>query len=37
MSIGISTYPHDAEDFGRLVHAADLRMYDIKDGSASAR
>jgi len=37
VSIGISTYPHDAEDFGRLVHAADLRMYDIKDGSASAR
>ena len=37
VSVGISTYPHDAEDFGRLVHAADLRMYDIKDGSASAR
>jgi diguanylate cyclase (GGDEF)-like protein/PAS domain S-box-containing protein len=37
VSIGISTYPHDAQDFGRLVHAADLRMYDIKDGSASAR
>lgn len=36
VSIGISTYPRDAGDFGRLVHVADLRMYEIKDGSAPA-
>ena len=30
-SIGISVYPHDAQDFGRLLHAADLRMYELKD------
>ncbi|QNN53110.1 diguanylate cyclase domain-containing protein [Nocardioides mesophilus] len=29
-SIGLSTYPQDGEDFGRLLHAADLRMYQLK-------
>ena len=30
-SIGVSVYPPDGEDFGRLLHAADLRMYAQKD------
>jgi diguanylate cyclase (GGDEF)-like protein/PAS domain S-box-containing protein len=29
-SIGISTYPQDAADFGGLLHLADLRMYELK-------
>jgi diguanylate cyclase (GGDEF)-like protein/PAS domain S-box-containing protein len=29
-SIGVATYPHDAADFGGLLHLADLRMYALK-------
>ena len=29
-SVGISVYPGDAEDFGPLLHLADMRMYSSK-------
>ena len=29
-TIGISVFPEDAHEFGRLVHAADARMYALK-------
>jgi diguanylate cyclase (GGDEF)-like protein/PAS domain S-box-containing protein len=29
-SIGISVFPEDAREFGRLVHVADARMYALK-------
>ncbi|CAN5609843.1 hypothetical protein BH10ACT10_BH10ACT10_28560 [soil metagenome] len=30
VSIGISVFPEDAHEFGRLVHVADARMYELK-------
>jgi diguanylate cyclase (GGDEF)-like protein len=33
-SMGIAVYPEDAADMERLCIAADLRMYDVKRGSA---
>jgi diguanylate cyclase (GGDEF)-like protein/PAS domain S-box-containing protein len=30
LSVGISTFPHDAHDFDGLLHEADLRMYSAK-------
>jgi GGDEF domain-containing protein len=29
-SVGISRFPDDGEDFGRLLHTADSRMYKHK-------
>jgi diguanylate cyclase (GGDEF)-like protein/PAS domain S-box-containing protein len=29
-SVGVATYPRDAQDFGQLLHAADRRMYSLK-------
>jgi diguanylate cyclase (GGDEF)-like protein/PAS domain S-box-containing protein len=29
-TVGVATYPRDAQDFGRLLHAADRRMYSLK-------
>jgi diguanylate cyclase (GGDEF)-like protein/PAS domain S-box-containing protein len=29
-SVGISLYPNDGEEFATLLHAADLKMYEIK-------
>jgi diguanylate cyclase (GGDEF)-like protein/PAS domain S-box-containing protein len=36
VSVGISTYPDDATERGRLVHVADLRMYEAKDAARTA-
>ncbi len=30
LSVGISIFPHDAQDFDGLLHEADLRMYAVK-------
>ena len=37
VSIGIATSPQDAEDFGRLLHRADLRMDELKHPARSVR
>jgi diguanylate cyclase (GGDEF)-like protein/PAS domain S-box-containing protein len=36
VSVGISTFPGDAAERGGLVHAADLRMYEVKDAARTA-
>jgi diguanylate cyclase (GGDEF)-like protein/PAS domain S-box-containing protein len=30
VSVGVSTYPADGQEFGQLMHVADRRMYDLK-------
>ncbi len=35
-SVGVAVYPVDGEDFGSLLHAADLDMYSVKGAGRAA-